>query len=193
LCCEGIQPFGDRNWDCGDVNCSQVVANGAGQPNYECAEFVARGLAAGGLIPNLAYNSPQSDYGNYNYNGVKYDLLWVSSKQGGPLGLGDCLLKMGWTSAGASASAIKIGSYVAVDGSDGPYSHVALGVGSNLLDAHNNARYHVAGSYYTINAVYNKPAVMRNYTIEEAGPLPYEKQVSIDRSLYKRNKGPSGL
>jgi len=184
LCCVGVQPFGDRNWDCANPNCSQTVASGSGQPNYECAEFVARALAAGGLIPNIGAYASQSAYGNYNYGGVVYDLLWVSSKQGGPLGLGDCLLKMGWINAGASGSAVKDGSYVACDGSNGAYSHVALGIGAQLLDAHNNARYHVGSSYYTINAVYNPPAVLRNYTREEAGPLPEEKRITRDRSLY---------
>jgi hypothetical protein len=179
-----VQPFGDRNWDCANINCSSTVSAGSGQPNYECAEFVARALAAGGLIPNIGAYAPQSDYGNYVYAGTKYDLLWVSSKQGGPLGLGDCLLKMGWINEGANGGAVKIGSYVACDGSNGAYSHVALGVGNQLLDAHNNARYHVGSSYYTINAVYNPPAVMRNYTLEEAGPLPREKQTTPDRSRY---------
>jgi len=178
VCCVGVQPFGDRNWDCANPDCTSVVADGAGQPNYECAEFVARSLAAGGLIPNIGAFAAQSSYGNYHYNSVVYDLLWVSSKQGGPLGLGDCLLKMGWHSNGTTASAIKIGSYVAVDGSAGAYSHVALGVGSELLDAHNNARYHVGASYYTINAIYNAPAFLPDCTPEECGPLPPEKYVN---------------
>jgi len=178
LCCVGTQPFVDREWNCANPSCSSIVASGAAQPNYECAEFVARALAAGGHIPNLGAFASQSAYGNYNYGGTVYDLLWVSSKQGGPLGLGDCLLKLGWINEGANAGAIKVASYVAVDGSEGAYSHVALGVGSNLLDAHNNARYHVAGSYYTINAVYNPPAFQRNYTLEEAGPLPPHKWVN---------------
>jgi len=185
LCCVGAQPFGDRYWDCANVNCSQTVAAGSGQPNYECAEFVARGLAAAGYIPNLGAFASQSAYGSYNYGGVIYDLLWVSSKQGGPLGLGDCLLKMGWVSAGTSASAVKVGSYVACDGSAGAWSHVALGIGNELLDAHNNARYHVAPSYYTINGIYNRPANLRtNYTLEEAGPLPEENRIVRDRANY---------
>jgi len=171
-CCKGTQPFGDRQWNCANPPCSSVVAAGSSQPNYECAEFVARALAAGGLIPNIDPLASQSSYGNYHYNNVVYDLLWVSSKQGGPLGLGDLLLKMGWINEGANYGSVKKGSALMCDGSDGAYSHAALGVGTNLVDAHNNARYHVTASYYTINAVYNPPALLKNYTLEEAGPLP---------------------
>jgi len=190
-CCEGVQPFGDREWDCANPSCSSVVSAGSSQPNYECAEFVARSLAAGGLIPNLGAFAAQSAYGSYNYKGTVYDLLWVSSKQGGPLGLGDCLLAMGWMSMGTGTGNIKVKSYVACDGSDGAYSHVALGVGANLLDAHNNARYHVAGSYYTINAIYNPPSYMleKNFTWnlspEEAGPLPEDQRVNRPRPWSK--------
>jgi len=182
LCCIGVQPFADRNWDCADINCSSIVSTGSGQPNYECAEFVARSLAAGGHIPNLGAYASQSAYGNYNFGGVVYDLLWVSSKQGGPLGLGDCLLKMGWSNAGASAAAVKVASYVAVTGSNGPYSHTVVGVAGEVVDAHNVARYRVSVTGYTINAVYNPPAVLRNYTIEEAGPLPEDQRITRDRT-----------
>lgn len=34
-------------------------------------------------------------------------------------------------------------------------SHTAVGIGNNLLDAHNVARFHVAGSFYQINAIWN--------------------------------------
>jgi len=117
---------------------------------------------------------------NYKWtDGKVYDLLWVSSKQGGPLGLGDLLLKMGWVNDGVNYSDVRTGSYIACDGSDGAYSHVALGVGNNLVDAHNNARYHVTATYYTINAVYNPPSyeLRTNYTLEEAGPLPEEQRM----------------
>jgi len=107
----------------------------------------------------------------------------VSDKQGGPLGLREFLVAAGWVSV--SSSSIKAKSAVFVDGSDGAYSHVALGVGSNLCDAHNNARYHVScSSYYTINEVRNPPAYFRtNYTLEEAGPLP--EHLRTDRRPWK--------
>jgi len=171
LCCAGVQPFADRQWDCADVDCTTIVASGASQPNYECAEFVARSLAAGGYIPNLGALAAQSAYGSYGYNGVTYDLLWVSSKQGGPAGLREALVAMGWVTGSIVSK-----SAVFVDGSDGPYSHVAIGVGSNLCDAHNNARYHISScnTYYTVNEIRNPPAWwgMNDTAKEGAGPLP---------------------
>jgi len=170
LCCVGVQPFADREWDCGNPDCTQVVASGSSQPNYECAEFVSRSLSTAGYLPGLGAFAAQSAYGSWSYGGKVYDLLWVSNLQGGPLGLREALIALGWVSV--SASSIKDGSAVFVDGSDGPYSHVAVGVGSNLCDAHNNARYHVTcSSYYTINEVRNPPGFL-NYTDLEAGPLP---------------------
>jgi hypothetical protein len=66
------------------------------QPDYQCAEFVSRSLAAGGYIPGLHGNESQSRFLNYHHNGKTYDLLWVSHKQGGPLGLEDLLIVLGW-------------------------------------------------------------------------------------------------
>jgi hypothetical protein len=170
VCCVGAQPFADREWDCANADCTSIVSDGSAQPNYECAEFVSRSLAASGYLPGLGSFASQSAYGSWSYGGKVYDLLWVSDKQGGPLGLREALIALGWTSV--SSSSIKIGSAVFVDGSDGAYSHVAIGVGTNLCDAHNNARYHVTcSSYYTINEIRNPPAFL-NYSGIEAGPLP---------------------
>jgi len=69
------------------------------------------------------------------------------------LGLEDFLLAAGWKSGGSVSDC----SVVFVNGSHGAWGHVAVGVGANLLDAHNNAREHVATTYYTVNAVYNHP------------------------------------
>jgi hypothetical protein len=174
-----VQPFADREWDCANPPCSSVVSSGSSQPNYECAEFVARSLAAGGYIPGLGAYAAQSAYGSWSYGGKVYDLLWVSDLQGGPLGLREALLALGW---GAGGSIVQK-SAVFVDGSDGAYSHVAIGVGSNMCDAHNNARYHVSpcNTYYTVNQVLNPPALL-NYT-EVGYALPIDQRV--DRRPYK--------
>jgi len=193
LCCEGTPAFADRYWDCANVNCSSTVPAGSGQPNYECAEFVSRSLAAQKHIPNIGAFAAQSSYGNYNYGGHTYDLLWVSSKEGGPLGLGDLLLALKWTSAGTGA-AVHAASAVFCNGANGAYGHVAVGVGSNLIDAHNNARFHEPPSYYTVDAIYQPPAFTQNYTLEEAGPLPEEKWINrnYDKRPWNGWSGPTG-
>jgi len=66
------------------------------------------------------------------------------------LGLEDFLIASGWASGGS----IHDCSVVFVT-TDSAYAHVVVGVGTNTLDAHNNARYHVSGSYYNVDAVYN--------------------------------------
>jgi len=146
------QKFADANYLCSTAACTSKVAVGSGQSNYQCAEFVSRSIASTGKIPNLTSGAAQSAYNNYSYKGKTYDLLWTSHRTGGPLGLEDFLIAAGWKSGGS----VKDCSVVFVDGAEGAWSHVAVGVGSNLLDAHNNARYHVATSYYTVNAVYNQ-------------------------------------
>jgi len=143
--------FADSQWNCADFNCASHVAAGTPQNNYMCAEFVARTLANAGYIPGLAWNSPQSAYEHYSYKGRSYYLTWTSSKQGGLLGLEDFLVAAGWHSGGGITQC----SVVFVTTSSA-YAHVVVGVGANLLDAHNNARQHVGPSYYkAVNAVYN--------------------------------------
>jgi len=144
--------YADSHYLCANAACTSKVTPGSAQPNFQCAEFVSRSIASTGQIAGLNENSPQSAYEHYNYNGKTYDLLWTSNKTGGPLGLEDYLQAAGWKSGGS----VSDGSVVFVNGSDGAYGHVAVGVGNNLLDAHNNARMHVPTSYYHVNAVYNK-------------------------------------
>jgi len=169
-CCTGSGPpppppppggscraFADAQWNCADIACNRKVCTGCGQPAYECAEFVARTLASGGLIP-LSPVAPQSYYGNFKANGRTYDLLWVSSKNGGIVGLDDYLGDSGWNSCGASSSCVAECSALMVVGADGAYSHAVAGVGSELCDAHNVARYHVPPSFYSIDNVWNPPS-----------------------------------
>jgi hypothetical protein len=144
--------FADANYLCSTAACTSKVAVGAAQPNYQCAEFVARTIASTGKIPGLTAGSAQSAYGSFSYNGKTYDLLWTSHRVGGPLGLEDYLLAAGWKAGGS----VQDCSVVFVNGSAGAWGHVAVGVGANLLDAHNNARLHLAPTAYTVNAVYNK-------------------------------------
>jgi len=39
----------------------------------------------------------------------------------------------------------------------GFFADTVVGVGNNIVDAHNVARYRASGSIYTINAIYNPP------------------------------------
>jgi len=149
-------PFANSQWNCADPSCSSTVGTGDGQPNYQCAEFVSRSLASAGMIP-LNPLASQGDYLNFNVNGKTYDLLWVSSKQGGPLGLEDYLRDSGWKSCGASDSCVDDCSALMVVGSEGPYSHTVVGIAPEVCDAHNVARYQVSPSFYNINNVWNPP------------------------------------
>jgi len=150
-------PFANSQWNCASPSCGSHVCTGCGQPNYECAEFVARSLASAGLIP-LSPLSAQSEYGSFRANGKTYDLLWVSSKNGGIRGLEDYLKDSGWHECGNSQSCINDCSALMVTGSDGPYSHTVVGIAHQVVDAHNVARYQVSASFYAINDVWNPPA-----------------------------------
>jgi len=153
---DDVVAFANKNWDCADISCSKTVTAGQGQPNYECAEFVARSLAAGGFVPNLHPLDSQDSYLNYKYDGVVYDLLWVSKKQGGPLGLEDFLLKLGWKTT--NNTNVEAGYPLMLVGSGGPFSHTAIGVGAGLTNAHNVAHYHVPLSAYEgVNLIYVPP------------------------------------
>jgi len=166
-CCSGSAPppppvngtcatFANNQWDCATPTCATRVSAGTGQPSYQCAEFVSRTLASAGLLPISAL-AAQSSYLNFHANGKTYDLLWVSSKQGGPLGLDDYLKESGWTSCGTSVNCVNECSALMVVGSEGPYSHTVVGVGKDVCDAHNVARYHVSPTIYNIDNVWNPP------------------------------------
>jgi len=191
LCCVGIAPFANRYWNCANPSCSSTVAAGGSQPNYECAEFVARSLATAGWMPNLGSLAAQSSYGSYVYGGKTYDLLWVSDKQGGPLGLREYLIAVGWTMPSISAANIKDGTAVFCEGSGGSYGHVAIGVGANTCDAHNNARYKVnpCNTYYTIDELREPPAKSpAEWHFEaDAGPLP--EHLRKERTYATPQKG----
>jgi hypothetical protein len=64
------------NWDWWDSSSHGTVAAGSWQPDFACAEYVARALAFEGLIPGLGPNSPQSAYANYTATNGKVYHLW---------------------------------------------------------------------------------------------------------------------
>jgi len=161
--------FADVQWDCSTPACTSKVCTGCGQPNYECAEFVARSLASAKLIPLDPYEA-QSHYGSFRAMGKTYDLLWVSSNQGGPLGLDDYLKDSGWVEC-RDDSCVEDCSALMVVGSDGPYSHAVVGVAHEVVDAHNVARYRVSPSIYTIDRVWNPPKNISDIVAEQLAEM----------------------
>lgn len=132
---------------CSGSTCKYLTDTNSGwtQPDFECAEFVARSLAAAGLIPGLSPSSPPSAYDPYTGpNGKTYDLLWVG--YAAPYdGVKQYLLDNGLaTDIGNNPSAASAGDIVIYPGGDGT-GHTSILVsmnGSNsLVDAHNNAAY----------------------------------------------------
>jgi len=140
--------WANANWNCGDISCSYRVAAGTGQPGYECAEFTARSLAAGGYV-GLSTTAPQSSYANYK----GYNLCYVSSLSG-------YCHAAGFAAKPASAASVQAGYAVMGNGGDGSWSHACIGVSAGHDDCHNNARvdYPSSGSFYLgVNAVWAPP------------------------------------
>lgn len=81
--CENANPYS---------NCvTRVIAPSSGryQPDFQCAEFVARALSTEGIFPNLNPNSTPQSYQQYKVNGTPYNLLT-------PSGLYSYLTQRGW-------------------------------------------------------------------------------------------------
>src|SRR5258708_4159342 len=145
--------YADSHWNCATAACTSRVPAGSGQPNFQCAEFVARSLAAEGKVPGLTSNSSQSAYGSYHArNGQTYDLLWVGvdasgyNDEGIP-GLYQYLIQNGvGTNIGNTPSRAAPGDVTFHFEGQG-HTGLLVQTGSNpLADFHNSARYHV---YYT--------------------------------------------
>eukprot|EP01113_Clastostelium_recurvatum_P034813 TRINITY_DN476_c0_g1_i3.p1 TRINITY_DN476_c0_g1~~TRINITY_DN476_c0_g1_i3.p1 ORF type:complete len:385 (-),score=87.18 TRINITY_DN476_c0_g1_i3:127-1194(-) len=135
--------FANTNWNCADVACSQRVPAGSGQENYACAEFAARSLAAGSYIPGLASHDSSAAYGNYK----GYNLRVTTS-------LSSCLGNvLGFKKQAANQGAINAAYPVFGDGGDGYFSHACIGVSSQHIDCHNNARYQMTGDWVFIKGI----------------------------------------
>jgi hypothetical protein len=157
--------FANANWNCATAACTSRVKAGQGQKNYQCAEFAARSLAASGYIPGLSTKSSQSAYENYKPgNGKTYDLLAITPSVAAPRGtIATFLTTYGYfKNMGESMSDAEPGDLVAM----GNNAHIVVIVSTNhtvastLIDAHNDARYHVSlsnelsgftGSWYLLH------------------------------------------
>jgi hypothetical protein len=142
--------FANNNWNCLTAACTKTVKQGDAQPDYECAEFVARSLAYAGYMPGLSSISPQSDYDPYSPhlgNGRVYDLLLITPIAGLHT-LADYLHDAGFsTNIGHDLSSAVAGDMVVFEDSNHVPQHTALIVvtgsttSTTKVDAHNNAAY----------------------------------------------------
>jgi len=128
--------FANEEWLCADPQCRSKVLPGQFQNNYECAEFVARSLAAGGFLPNLKPRAPQVDYEGYPFHGDRY-ALWNT------YGLNDALHALGFQKQPNSPSSVRAGCAVIGDPGDGYFAHACLGVGNGEVTCHNMARHNI--------------------------------------------------
>jgi hypothetical protein len=148
--------FAESHWNWTAWNDPTPVAAGADQPNYQCAEFVARAMAAAGLIPGLTPDAPQDDYFNYKApNGKTYDLLLISILPQYN-NLYDYLMDSGLgIDVGDDPADARPGDFVVTYlGPDSTPSHTGLVVtapnatGEATVDAHNHARLHYGYHFY---------------------------------------------
>ncbi|MFC1438802.1 hypothetical protein ABUW04_11080 [Streptacidiphilus sp. N1-10] len=148
--------YADAHWNWTAWNDSTPVAFGSAQPQYQCAEFVARALAAAGLVPGLGPNDPQDDYFNYTApNGKVYDLLLISELPQYN-NLYAYLMDSGiGQDVGDQPGQAQPGDIVVTYlGPDGTLSHVGLvaqaatDTTEATVDAHNNARLDYGYHYY---------------------------------------------
>jgi hypothetical protein len=149
--------FAETHWNWTAWNDPTAVAFGADQDNYQCAEFVARAMAAAGLIPGLSPNAPQNDYFKYTApNGKVYDLLLIT-----PLPQYNTIYQYMMdagiaTDVGDQPTLARPGDYVVTyAGANGVASHMGLIAtaptpdgGEATVDAHNHARIHYAYHFY---------------------------------------------
>ncbi|WP_035841765.1 hypothetical protein [Kitasatospora azatica] len=148
--------WAEGHWNWTAWNDSTPVAFGADQPDYQCAEYVARALAAAGLVPGLGPDDSQDDYFHYTApNGVTYDLLLISDLPQYH-NLYDYLMdsQLG-TDIGDHPEQARPGDVVVTyAGPGGGKSHTGLvatapdGASEATVDAHNRARQHYGYHYY---------------------------------------------
>ncbi|MDH6113846.1 hypothetical protein P3T36_005642 [Kitasatospora sp. MAP12-15] len=148
--------YADSHWAWTAWNDSTPVAFGADQDNFQCAEFVARALAAAGLVPGLGPDDPQDAYFNYAApNGKTYDLLLISDLPQYH-NLYDYLMDSGLgTDVGDHPELARPGDVVVTYAGPGvTKSHTGLvataatATSEPLVDAHNRARLDYGYHFY---------------------------------------------
>lgn len=148
--------FAEAHWNWTAYNDPTPVAFGSGQEQYQCAEFVARSMAAAGLIPGLSPDAPQDAYFHYTApNGKVYDLLLISVLPQYN-NIYDYLMDSGiGIDMGDDEADAQPGDYVVTYlAPDGTASHMGLvataptATDEATVDAHNNARLHYGYHFY---------------------------------------------
>jgi hypothetical protein len=175
--------FAETHWNWTAWNDPTPVAFGADQNNYQCAEFVARAMAAAGLVPGLSPNSPQNDYFKYTApNGKVYDLLLIT-----PLPQYNTIYQYMMdagiaTDVGDQPTLARPGDFVVTyAGANGVASHMGLiatapvpGGAEATVDAHNHARLHYGYHFYA-----------PSHLVELAPDALYKIQAWVTRSTPK--------
>ena len=148
--------FAESHWNWTAWDDSTPVTDGSDQPQYQCAEFVARSMAAAGLIPGLTPDAPQSDYFDYTApNGKVYDLLLISVLPQYN-NIYDYLMDSGLgIDVGDDPADAQPGDFVVTYlGPNNTPSHMGLiataptATDEATVDAHNHARYHYGYHFY---------------------------------------------
>ncbi|MFE0461606.1 hypothetical protein ACFW1A_20380 [Kitasatospora sp. NPDC058965] len=148
--------WAEGHWNWTAWNDATPVAFGADQDAYQCAEYVARALAAAGLVPGLGPDDPQDAYFHYTApNGVTYDLLLISDLPQYH-NLYDYLMDshLGQDIGDHPDQARPGDVVVTYAGPGGTKSHTGLvvtpqdGAAEPTVDAHNRARTHYGYHYY---------------------------------------------
>ncbi len=143
----GAVTFAESHWQWAiyDNSLPQVYSGGF-QPQFQCAEFVARSLASSGPIGALSPTGPATDYANVTYSSAIYNLNLVS-------GLYHFLLATGVaTDVGTSLSSATLGSVIIYGNTqDGDFLHTAIvtnttNAASPLFTSHNRAYDQYPGS-----------------------------------------------
>ncbi|WP_424712098.1 hypothetical protein [Kitasatospora acidiphila] len=148
--------WAEQHWADTAWNDPTPVAFGADQPKYQCAEYVARALAAAGLVPGLRADDPQDSYFHYTApSGTTYDLLLISDLPPYHT-LYDYLMdsRLGSDVGDQPVGARPGDVVVTYAGPGGTRSHTGLvvtaqdGSAEPTVDAHNRARQHYGYHYY---------------------------------------------
>lgn len=182
--------YADSHWNCANISCTSKVSAGSSQPNFECAEFVARALATEGKVPGLTSSSSQAAYGSYKAkNGKVYNLLWVGWAYGGwdGMGLYQYLIQNGIGSNIGNTPSKAVPGDVPIYFEGAGHTSLLVQTGSNpLVDAHNNARYHVGyteGYSLTIVHIANVASPPAPPTQSPVGGWPTQQYGSTGRDV----------
>jgi hypothetical protein len=189
--------FANTHWNWTAWNDSTPVAFGDSQPNYQCAEFVARALAAAGLIPGLSPDAPQSDYFDYTApNGKVYDLLLISDLPQYN-NLYAYLMDSGiGKDVGDQPGEAQPGDIVVTYlGPNGTPSHTGLvaqaptATSEATVDAHNNARLDYGYSYYApshlVQLVPNALLEVLKWTVTEEAQHLLQPSATTPHQLFR--------